>query len=118
MRARRLAAVLLLAAVLALGAGMAAPKADDEGDDGFGRAIEAGEAVPLEKLLAVIRQRFAGRILKVEVERETIAGQRRWIYEAKLLTPDGIVLKLIYDARSLALLKQKGRSRKRRGGDD
>jgi len=118
MRARRHAAVLLLAAVLALGASLAAPRADDEGDDGFGRAIAAGEAVPLEKLLAVIRQRFAGRILKVEVERETIDGRRRWVYEAKLLTPGGIVLKLIYDARSLALLKQKGRSGKRGGDDD
>lgn len=115
---RRAAILLLLTAIITLGMGMTAPRADDEGDGDFGRAIAAGEAVPLEKLLAVIRQRFAGRILKVEVERETIDGRPHWVYEAKLLTPDGIVLKLSYDARSLALLKQKGRYRKRHGDDD
>lgn len=80
---------------------------------------QAGEVVPLEALLARVREDFDGRILEVEIEQEWRQGGRIWVYEAKLLTPKGRVLKLEYDAKSLELLELKGRrERHRRRGDD
>ena len=78
-----------------------------------GVADERGEGVPgmagvapLQNLLARVQGAYPGHILKVELERE---GDEPWIYEVKLLTDRGRVLKLEYDAVSLELLKMKGR---------
>ena len=82
--------------------------ADDDHYD-IRRSVESGEVVPLERLLTHIRKDFGGRILEVELERENHAGDLSWVYEAKVLTPDGRVLKLEYDASTMQLLKVKGR---------
>lgn len=74
--------------------------------------------MPLESLLTHIRQDFGGRILKVELERENHAGGLTWVYEAKVLTPDGRVLKLEYDASNMKLLKLKGRRKQVHEEDD
>jgi uncharacterized membrane protein YkoI len=75
------------------------------------QAAEAGEIVPLEQLLARIRRDYGGRVLKVELEREDREGEARWVYEAKVLTPEGNVLKLEYDATSMELLEVRGHYR-------
>ena len=91
--------------------------ADEDSHDA--RHPEDGEAAPLQGLLARIRHDFAATVLQVELESETAAGERRWVYEAKVVTPEGDVLKLEYDARTLELLALKGRhERPRDNGDD
>jgi len=77
----------------------------------------SGEVVPMEQLLSKIRQTIDGRVLKVDLEQEWRVGGRIWVYEAKIITPDGDVLKLEYDARTLEVLELKGRHRKQRDRD-
>jgi uncharacterized membrane protein YkoI len=82
--------------------------AGDEGHE-IRRAVEAGEVIPIEQLFARIREEFEGWIVKAELERKNYGGAKGWVYEIKLLTPQGNVLKLKYDARTMELLKVKGR---------
>lgn len=111
-------AVSLILTILALGP---SARADEPGQDDY-QAPPADEVVPLHALLARIREDFNGRILEVELEQEWRRGGRIWVYEAKLLTAHGHVLKLDYDAKTLELLDWKGRKerkrRHRRSGDD
>lgn len=64
---------------------------------------------PLRSLLAQVQSTYPGHILEVELEREEYGKGDVWIYEVKLLTEKGHVLKLEYDAINLDLLKIKGR---------
>ena len=111
LRCRRLIAVLALLAV----AGAAVPAiADDESE----HLPAPADVVPLDRLLQAVSARFPGRVLKVELEYEDdVPG---WIYELKLLTPEGYVLNLHYDARSLELHEMQGyrRWRDSRAEDD
>lgn len=115
---RKAWAVVVFSLILSVLAPAPLARADDRGrdDDALPRA---GDVVALEKLLDRIRQDFDGRVLEIEIEQEWRQGGRIWVYEAKLLTPKGHVLKLDYDAKSLELLELKGwRGRHRRAGDD
>ena len=64
------------------------------------RAREAGEIAGLDKLLAAVARDQPGRVIDVELERK--GGS--YIYEIKLLAPDGNRRKLYYDARTLERL--------------
>ena len=90
---------------------MATAGADDDDER---RAAEAalarGEARPVGALLQRVRSRFAGSVLEIELEHED-DDARPWVYEVKLLTPDGDVLELEYDAGTLELLGLEGRYR-------
>ncbi|MEH6358894.1 MAG: PepSY domain-containing protein [Pseudomonadales bacterium] len=65
------------------------------------RWVEAGEILPLDKILAVNRDQLAGKILDIELEYED--GQR--VYEIKLLDAKGQRLEYYLDARTGELLK-------------
>ncbi len=101
---RLLLSFALPAALLASAAALA------DGDHARARAArEAGDILPLERIIEEARRQTGdGVILDVELEDEG-----RWIYEVKALSPDGRIVKLEYDARTGALLKEK-----RRRGDD
>ena len=64
---------------------------------------------PLRSLLAQVHEAYPGQVLEVELEREDYGKGYIWVYEIKLLTAKGRVLKLEYDAINLELLKIKGR---------
>ena len=64
---------------------------------------------PLRSLLAQVHEAYPGQVLEVELEREDYGKGDVWVYELKLLTEKGSVLKLEYDAVNLELLKLKGR---------
>jgi uncharacterized membrane protein YkoI len=115
-RARALVA-LLMAAGLRLA--IASPAETDDDNHDNQRPLEAREAAPLQQLLARIRQDFAATVLQVELENKTSGRERRSVYEVKVLTPEGDVLKLEYDARTLELLALKGHYEHHRdNGDD
>jgi uncharacterized membrane protein YkoI len=103
---RRRHIALLAAAALAL----FWPAMADDRHRAAERALEEGEARPIEEVLARVGATFPGRVLKVELERRR---DRAWAYEVKLLTPEGDVLELEYDAATLELLKLEGRYRGR-----
>ena len=59
-------------------------------------AVQAGEVMPLEQVLARIAKDHPGQVLKIELERDD--GQ--WLYEVKLLQADGQLVKIELDART------------------
>ncbi|MDQ7747070.1 PepSY domain-containing protein [Hydrogenophaga pseudoflava] len=84
------ATVLVLAAL-----GSAGALARDRGDHERAReAVVAGQILPLRTVLDRLEREQAGRVLEIELESE----DRRWIYEVKLLQPDGQLQKLVIDA--------------------
>jgi len=117
---------LLLSLGLSLALGLAAGPAwagDDHDDDERGswshpgrdhdhdhdrarQAVLAGEILPLSKILDLVERDFGGEL--IEAELETHHG--RLVYEIKLVSRDGRLRRLIYDARDGTLLKNKERS--------
>lgn len=94
MRRTLLAAMLVLLAVPTLA----------ETHDRAREALRAGEIRPLAEVLSAVKRDFAGEVVEVELERE----RGRWVYEVKLLTEQGGILKLDYDARAATLLRARG----------
>ena len=67
------------------------------------RAREArlrGEIRPITEILHHIGEQVPGEVIGLELEREKRAGQPVWIYEIKILTPDGRRLEIEVDARN------------------
>ncbi len=96
-----------LALVLGLLAG--SPWAIADEDEEIADKIPA--TASMRSLLARVRTAYPGQVLEVELEREEPGDEDVWIYEVKLLTNRGRVLKLEYDAVDLELLKVKGRAK-------
>lgn len=69
--------------------------ADDDHDEAK-RLFDSGDILALEIVLQKVREIQAGKILEVELETEH--GKK--VYEIELLTPDGRVLELLFDART------------------
>lgn len=93
---RRFMALAATAASLAF----ALPVYADADHERARRAHEAGEIVGLDKLLAAVARDQPGRVIDVELERK--GGI--YVYEIKLLAPDGNRRRLRYDARTLERL--------------
>ncbi|WP_374520834.1 PepSY domain-containing protein [Hydrogenophaga sp.] len=91
MPARR---ALLLSLSLALLPAVA-PRADDDHDRARA-ALKAGEVLPLHTVLERLQREQPGQVLEVELDRE----HGEWVYEIKLLRPDGRVVELERDART------------------
>lgn len=85
---------------LALVVGTTSPallKADQEPDaETIRRWVEAGRILPLEEILARHRERIAGRLLDLEVERE----HGRIVYELEVVDDAGRVREIYIDAQS------------------
>src|SRR5690349_18335689 len=83
---------------------MGTPAAADGGADRARAALRAGQIVSLDRILNSVRRDFAGDIISVELDLE----DRTWVYEVKLLTARGALVKLDYDAGNAVLLRTKG----------
>lgn len=102
---------LLAAAALLAGGGAACAdddKGDDEGDeddhDRARRALEEGQARPLDEILVIVEDELGGRIVRVELERR----HGRYIYEFRVITPSGELREIDVDAMSAEILKRDG----------
>ncbi len=84
--------LILAAALLSLGCGMAAA---DTTHDQARRALESGEILPLRTILERIERDYPGQVLEVELERK----DSRWLYEIKVLQAAGMVVKLKVNAQ-------------------
>lgn len=99
--------IATLVGAAALGLALTAAWAGGGHDHDRARAaVEAGEILPLPALLEQVQRTHPGQVLELELE--TQGG--RWIYEMKLLQPDGRLLKLVVDARTAQVLKLKSKS--------
>lgn len=118
----------LLAVSVAFSAMAATPSlADDDDQDRARKAMLSGEVRPLVEVLMQVESTYEGEIIEVELEEEggrLINGewQSLLLYEIKLVTPQGNLVKLEYDARNLELLTVDGHdsesARKDRDAED
>jgi uncharacterized membrane protein YkoI len=92
------------AALVIAGLATAIPARGDSEQDRARAALQAGEVRPLAEILAAVARDFAGDVLAIELERE----RGIWIYEVKLLTRMGTLLKLEYNAGTAQLIRAKG----------
>jgi len=101
----------------------------------------SSEVAPMDELIVILRRDYSGRILKIGLtpaksprkERrnkhddddhddhddsdalaEADRAPEKWVYRVKLLTEEGYVYKLVYDAKTLELLRTRGQKKKRR----
>ena len=102
------AALLLLLAI-------AVPALAGEGDHRRAReALERGEVLALGRILAIVEERFGGRVIEVEFERD----DGRWLYELELVTRDGRLMEVEMDAATGAVLEAEVEDDDDRGWDD
>lgn len=67
------------------------------------RLKEAGDILPLEKIIERAREKYTGTVLETELEEK----KGRMIYEIELLERNGVVREMKFDARTGELLKIK-----------
>ncbi|MFV3076543.1 PepSY domain-containing protein [Niveispirillum fermenti] len=82
---------------------------DDIDDHDLARAaLERGEIMSLRDIMEMAERGYPGRLLEVELE----IKRGRFVYDIELLSPDGRLIELLYDARTGELLRVKGAGRK------
>ncbi len=65
--------------------------------------------VSVDRVLARVKADHPrARVLRAELRPATEDSGHDWLYEVKIFPPDGRILKLVYDARTLALLERIG----------
>ncbi len=84
-----------LALILAM-AGAGPALADRHDHDLARQALEAGQILPLRNILDIVETRYPGQVLEVEFDHDDGA----FIYEIKVLQPQGKLVKLELDARN------------------
>lgn len=89
------AAAILIFGIIIAGAAMA----DDH--DRAREALQRGEILPLSEVLRIAEDVQQGNVLEVELEQD----HRQWIYELKMLTPDGWLLNMEIDAATGRLIE-------------
>lgn len=112
---RSMVAILAHAAVLATVLVTSLPAMADKKDQVRAReAMLSGEVRPLTELLARVESLYAGEVIEVEMEEDETGfrldrnGAPSLLYEIKLLTPQGNLVKLEFDAQTLELLTVDG----------
>jgi uncharacterized membrane protein YkoI len=108
-----LRALLIAFATTALLAAPAGAAQDRRDHERARAALEAGQIRPLSDLLAEVERRFRGRVIEAELDRDD--GQ--WLYEIKILPPNGRVFIVELDAATGALLRSRGPVQERPAGE-
>jgi len=84
-----------------LATGVNSVQADDDHEQAR-QLREAGEILPLETILAKVRELGMGQVLEVDLKKK----HGRYVYKIETLDQAGVVWELVYDARSGEQLKQ------------
>jgi len=110
MRAHRRTSLILVATLLGgVGMGHVALADDDHrhrrDHDLARQALERGEVLALEAVLAEVRKSMSGEVAGVELEREHGA----WLYEIKMIGPGGVLTEVEVDARTGRILRTKAK---------
>jgi uncharacterized membrane protein YkoI len=95
--------VLLAAAVPAA--------ADDESEfderhdhDQAREAVEHGEALPLDAVLAAVEKKVVGEVVGIEFEK----NEGVWVYELKVVDAAGHVIEVLADAKTATIIRVEG----------
>jgi len=98
--------ILIYAGLMLLPDARPAAFAHVEHDEDQARhALEMGEIVPLDRVIAGLSDTVPGEVSAVELEREN----GTWIYELKVISPDGRMLDVRIDAKTGKLIGKAGR---------
>ena len=100
------AALPVLGLLAVVAAAVTQPVQADDDHDRARRAVQAGHVLPLRTILDHAARDYPGEVIEAELDDD---DGGRVIYELKLITDQGQVMKLYYDAQSGALLKVKGK---------
>ena len=96
--------MLLASAFLIVGGRIAYGGDDDDDDhedhDRAFRALREGEARPLADILEKVEEQLGGDIVGIEFEREN----GRYVYELKIVAPDGRLREVNVDAMTAEIL--------------
>jgi uncharacterized membrane protein YkoI len=76
----------------------------DDDHDRARRALEERRARPLVDILAAVNDRLGGEVVGVSFERRG----RRYVYEFKVVAPDGRLREVHVDAMTAEILKDEG----------
>ena len=103
MKSRYSATLILLLSTLSLGMSTGlADKRDKKNEHNVVReALQRGEVLPLEKILAIASQQVPGDVIEVELENK----KQALVYEIKILTITGRVREVKIDARTGKVIK-------------
>jgi uncharacterized membrane protein YkoI len=95
---------ILIASVFLIACGSAAYGSDedheDEDHDRAFRALREGDARPLTEIIATVKKEIGGDVVGVEFESES----GRYVYEIKIVTPDGRLREVYVDAMTAEIL--------------
>lgn len=69
------------------------------------RAQKSGDALPLRDILDEIGKSYKGEIVGIKFEKK----KGVWIYEIKLVTPEGRYLEIYVDAKTSQILQVEGK---------
>ena len=80
-------------------------KEHEEHDEDRARAaVQSGEVLPLEQVLAQLKGGVTGEISSIELEKE----DGIWVYEFKVISPQGRMMEVSVDAKTGKLIGKKG----------
>ncbi len=74
-----------------------------DGDRALG-ALERGEVLPLAQVMSQLEGRIHGEISRIELEKE----DGIWVYEFKVISPQGRMIEVHVDAKTGKLVDKKG----------
>ncbi len=81
----------------------ASPPAHARDHDEARRAVETGEARPLDEILSIVRGKLPGEIVRVKFERENGS----WMYEFRVVSSEGRLFEVYVDARTGEITRTK-----------
>ena len=105
--------VVLILLALGLGPVLAVPASAGQSDQDRARsAVEKGQIKPLDQILSSVRQRVPGRVVGVNL-RGGNGGQRPYVYDVRVISPQGNIRAVEVDASTAQVLSVRGQD-----GDD
>ncbi|MBK5939231.1 PepSY domain-containing protein [Halochromatium roseum] len=92
-----LSSSLLFGSLLVGANAQASPKDHDQART----ALEAGQILPVTEILTKVSAEVPGDVVEIELEQE----RGRWVYELKIIAPDGRLLEVEMDASDASLIE-------------
>jgi uncharacterized iron-regulated membrane protein len=100
--------VVFLLLALSLGPVFGAPALAGQSDQDRARsAVEKGQIKPLDQILSSVRQHVPGRVVRVDL-RGGNGGQRPYVYDVRVMSPQGNIRAVEVDARTAQILSVRG----------
>jgi hypothetical protein len=83
---------------------------DNMAHDRARRAMQQGEILPLSNIRHRVHERFGGKIIGVELQEggERPSSGPPWVYDLRVLSPEGRVLSVLMDASDGRVLDVRG----------